>query len=88
MRKRHFAAPPAMPITRQPFSFAICAATMPVAPAAPETTTVSPAIGRPISRRPKYAVTPVSPKRLRATSGSTPGGSLKSPPGAPAFSTA
>ena len=38
----HLSSLPVMPITRQPCSFAICAATLPVAPAAAETTTVSP----------------------------------------------
>ena len=42
-----------MPMTRQPAIFAIWAAAEPVAPAAPETTTVSPGFGRPTSRRPK-----------------------------------
>ena len=38
---------------------AICPTADPVAPAAPETTTVSPAFGRPTSSSPKYAVIPV-----------------------------
>jgi len=40
-------------MTWQPLILAICPATEPVAPAAPETTTVSPATGRPTSSRPK-----------------------------------
>src|SRR5208283_3853565 len=45
--------PPAMPTTRQPWIRAICPATIPTSPAAPETTTVWPACGLPMSRRPK-----------------------------------
>ena len=37
-------APPAMPTTRQPLILAICPTTVPTAPAAPETTTVSPGL--------------------------------------------
>ena len=59
-----------MPITRQPLSFAICPAMLPVAPAAPLTTTVSPARGRPRSSIPKYAVMPVPPNTPSAATGS------------------
>ena len=38
----HFSRPPAMPMTRQPLSLAICTAIEPTAPAAAEITTVSP----------------------------------------------
>src|SRR4029077_16699599 len=48
-----------MPTARQPLILAIWPTTMPVAPAAPETTTVSPALGWPTSSRPKNAVKPV-----------------------------
>ena len=41
----HFSGPPAMPTTRQPLILAIWPATAPTAPAAPEMTTVSPALG-------------------------------------------
>ena len=44
-----------------PRSFASWPATEPTAPAAAETTTVSPSSGLPISSIPKYAVTPVRP---------------------------
>ena len=40
---------------------ATCAATEPVAPAAPDTTTVSPGCAFPTSSMPKYAVIPVAP---------------------------
>ena len=50
-----------MPTTRAPAILAICPATDPVAPAAAETTTVSPAWGRPKSVIPMYAVAPVGP---------------------------
>ena len=49
----HFSGPPAMPTTRAPAILAICPATDPVAPAAAETTTVSPSFGRPMSVMPK-----------------------------------
>ena len=49
----HFFVPPAIPITRHPFILAICPAIEPVAPAAPEITTVSPSLGPPTSSRPK-----------------------------------
>ena len=42
-----------MPTTRAPAILAICPATEPVAPAAAETTTVSPSFGRPMSVMPK-----------------------------------
>jgi len=42
-----------MPITRQPLILAICPATLPTAPAAPDTTTVSPSLAFPVSSRPK-----------------------------------
>ena len=61
-----------MPITRQPWIFAICPAADPVAPAAPEMTTVSPTFGRPTSRSPKYAVMPVGPSALIAVWTGTP----------------
>src|SRR5260370_690667 len=53
-----------MPTARQPLIFAICPTTMPVAPAAPETTTVSPALACPTSSSPKYAVNPGLPHRF------------------------
>ena len=49
----HLAWPPAMPTTRQPLILAIWPTVWPTAPAAPETTTVSPAFGWPTSIRPK-----------------------------------
>ena len=50
-----------MPTTRAPAIFAIWPATDPVAPAAAETTTVSPGWGLPMPTIPKYAVAPVGP---------------------------
>jgi hypothetical protein len=47
-----------MPTTRQFLIFAICPTTEPTAPAAAETTTISPGFGWPVSRSPKYAVIP------------------------------
>ena len=49
----HLCGPPAMPTTRAPAILAICPATDPVAPAAAETTTVSPGWGLPMSVIPK-----------------------------------
>ena len=51
-----------MPTTRQPLILAICPTTLPTAPDAPETTTVSPALGCPVFKIPKYAVIPGIPK--------------------------
>jgi NADPH-dependent curcumin reductase len=47
-----------MPTTRQPLIFASWPTVWPTAPAAPDTTTVSPGFGSPTSSRPKYAVMP------------------------------
>src|SRR5260370_41061777 len=54
-----------MPTVRQPLSLAIGPTTDPTAPAAPLTRTVSPAAGRPPSRRPKYPVRPTAPTAER-----------------------
>ena len=62
-----------MPTTRAPSIFAICAATEPTAPAAADTTTVSPACGLPMSWMPMYAVRPVMPSTPRNALGETPG---------------
>jgi hypothetical protein len=64
---RHFSSPPAMPTTRQSCTFAICPTMDPTAPAAADTTTVSPRSSAPTSRRPKYAVMPVMPSAPRYT---------------------
>ena len=61
----HFSLPPAMPTTRHPLIRAIWPATEPVAPAAPDTTTVSPAFGLPTSSSPKYAVMPGDAERAQ-----------------------
>ncbi len=61
-------------MTRQPAIFAIWPAALPTAPAAPETNTVSPACGRPISKRPWYAVNPGIPSTPSAVdTGALPG---------------
>ncbi len=57
----HFAAPPAMPTARQPLILASWPTVWPTAPAAPETTTVSPGFGPHTSSSPKYAVMPGMP---------------------------
>jgi hypothetical protein len=48
-----FAAEPVTPTTRQPWMRASCPTTLPVAPAAADTSTVSSAAGRPTSNSPK-----------------------------------
>src|SRR3981189_1289256 len=54
-----------MPTARQPLLLAICPTTLPTAPPAAETTTVSPALGWQISSRPIHAVTPGMPSTPR-----------------------
>src|SRR3981081_2266593 len=76
----HFPLLPAEPTPRQPRICAIRPATERVAPAAPDTTTVSPALARPTSFIPKYAVIPLTPNRLNARLGDTPGRILCIPP--------
>src|ERR1700722_5548499 len=74
----HLSLPPAVPTTRQPLILAICPATEPVAPAAPDTTTDSPALILPISIIPKYDVRPLIPNRLNARLGERPSVSHRS----------
>src|SRR3954466_15235008 len=50
-----------MPTARQPFSLAICPTTLPTAPDAADTTTVSPGFGWQMSSKPTHAVTPGMP---------------------------
>jgi hypothetical protein len=50
-----------MPTARAPFSFASWPTTLPTAPEAAVTTTVSPAFGAQMSFRPTQAVTPGMP---------------------------
>jgi hypothetical protein len=58
--------------------FASWPTTWPTAPAAPETTTVSPGFGAHTSSRPKYAVKPVAPTTCNASvGGSSAGGTLR-----------
>ena len=54
-----------MPTARQPHSFASWPTTLPTAPEAADTITVSPGFGWPISFRPKYAVMPGMPMMPR-----------------------
>lgn len=53
MSIRHFSGPPAIPTAVAPLIFAICPTAVPTPPAVPETSTVSPALSRPTSSRPK-----------------------------------
>src|SRR6266571_1722488 len=70
-----------MPTVRQPASLASCPAICPTAPAAAETTTVSPGRGLPMSNNPKYAVNPVRPIACSASvGGSSTGGTWRSVP--------
>ena len=55
-----------MPTTRAPLTFAICPTIVPTAPAAPQTSTVSPSpFSAPTSSSPKYAVMPGMPSAPR-----------------------
>src|SRR5215510_6997722 len=71
----HFASLPAVPITRHPRILPICTTSEPVAPAAPETTSVSPAFGLPISLRPYQPVNPGTPSTPRNADGGASFGS-------------
>src|ERR1700759_2896397 len=75
----HLSLPPAVPMTRQPLILAIWPATEPVAPAAPDTTTVSPALILPISIIPKYDLRPLTPNRPSARLGGVSGATLLHP---------
>src|SRR5471030_1823635 len=59
--ERHLSAPPAMPTARQPAAFANWPTTLPTAPLAALTTTVSPVFGAMILLSPSHAVTPGMP---------------------------
>ena len=59
--KAHFSGPPASPTARQPFALASWPTTVPTAPLAALTTTVSPALGAMILFSPYHAVTPGMP---------------------------
>src|SRR3990167_4981257 len=54
-----------MPTARQPQAFASCPTTLPTAPEAADTTTVSPGLGAQMSFMPKYAVRPGMPRQPR-----------------------
>src|ERR1022692_77940 len=77
-----------MPMTRQRLILAICPTSDPTAPAAPDTTTVSPACGRQISSSPKYAVRPGIPRTYNADEMGPAAGSIwrNDLPGAAAYS--
>src|SRR3954471_24031915 len=69
-----------MPTARQPLILASWPTTLPTAPEAAETTTVSPALGWQISSRPTHAVTPGIPSTPRyAESGTRLASTLLSP---------
>src|SRR5256714_5973465 len=72
----HLAGPPATPTARQPWIFASCPTTLPTAPAAADTTTVSPAFGLPICVSPYQAVTPGIPRTPRYAEGGASEGSI------------
>src|ERR1700756_2354943 len=72
----HFSCAPAIPTTWHPLIFASWPTIAPTAPAAADTTTVSPAFGCPTLRSPKYAVRPGIPRtpnavEIGASEGST-----------------
>src|SRR5271157_875338 len=54
----HFSGPPAMPTALAPAIFASWPTSDPTGPLAAATTTVSPGVGLPITRRPPYAGEP------------------------------
>ena len=67
-----------MPTARAPLSRAICPTAEPTGPVAAATTTVSPGVGRPISRSPAYAVNPGMPRTPSAVdTGATSGSSSR-----------
>ena len=69
-----------MPTARHPLSFAICPTTLPTAPDAADTTTVSPGRGRPKSSKPTYAVSPGMPRTPSAVPiGACVGSSVRTP---------
>ena len=70
--QRHLSSVPAMPTTRRPRIFPIWPTSDPTAPAAAETTSVSPGFGRPISKRPTHAVSPMWPRSPRCASSGRP----------------
>src|SRR3954464_9971638 len=68
-----------MPTAWQPLSFAICPTTLPTAPDAADTTTVSPGCGSAIFSKPYQAVTPGMPSTLSAAdNGAVPVSTLRS----------
>src|SRR5881409_1447391 len=76
----HLSRDDAMPTARQPRIFASAPTTEPTAPAAAETTTVSPGFGWPMSRSPTYAVIPGIPRTPSAVeSGAAFGSSFRTP---------
>ena len=64
-----------MPTARQPLSLASWPTTEPTAPEAADTTTVSPALGLPISIRPHQAVMPGMPSTESAVESGAASGS-------------
>src|SRR3546814_12012409 len=62
MQRRCLVSLLVIPMVRQPWIFAICPAAEPTAPAAVETTTVSPCFGCPIIERAVCAVAPLIPR--------------------------
>ena len=64
-----FSSEPALPITRCPRIFAICATRLPTAPAAAETQTTSPSRRPATWNRPAYAVSPLPPSTPRYACG-------------------
>src|SRR5215472_12116009 len=76
----HLSSVPAVPTTRQPRILPICTTREPVAPAAPETTSVSPPLGLPISLRPYQPVKPGTPRTPRNTDGGATARSMTSTP--------
>src|SRR5215468_4326839 len=75
----HLSSLPAVPITRQPQILPSWTTREPVAPAAPETTSVSPDLGLPISLRPYQPVKPGMPSTPRYAESGSDGSTALSP---------
>src|ERR1700692_4647055 len=72
LRKAHFTAPPADPMTVCPLSLAIWHTADPTAPDAAETNTTSPGLGSAILSKPTQAVSPGMPATPRNAWGGSP----------------
>src|SRR5712691_3215045 len=79
VRYAHLSSVPAVPTTRQPKILPIWTTRDPVAPAAPDTTSVSPALGLPIILSPYQPVKPGIPRTPRYAASGKDGSTGLSP---------